>query len=59
MGQDGEVGPDFGGRTLNQEPWDYEKALEEDRRFERRLPWKELATFVLVICVLAIRIFFG
>lgn len=59
MGQDGEVGPDFGGGALNQEPWDYEKALAEDRRFESRLPWKELATFVLVICVLAIRIFFG
>ncbi|MGK2933370.1 MAG: hypothetical protein ACSLFD_11520 [Solirubrobacterales bacterium] len=44
---------------MNDEPWDYEKALEEDRRFERRLPWKELATFVLVLFVLAIRLILG
>ena len=42
---------------MNREAWDYEKALEEDRRVERRLPWKELATLVLVLAVLAIRIF--
>ena len=57
MGQDREVRPDFGGGTVNREAWDYEKALEEDRRVERRLPWKELATLVLVLAVLAIRIF--
>ena len=42
---------------MKREPWDYEKALEHDLEVERRLPWKELATFVLVLAVLAIRIF--
>jgi len=42
---------------MSREPWNYEKALEEDRLVERRLPWKELATFVLVLIALAIRIF--
>lgn len=44
---------------MSREPWDYEKALEEDRRFERRLPWKELATFALVLAVLAVRLLVG
>ena len=44
---------------MSREPWDYEKALEADRRVERRLPYKELATFVLVLAVLSIRLFLG
>ena len=42
---------------MSREPWDYEKALEEDRQVERRLPVKELAVFVLVLAVLSIRLF--
>jgi len=41
------------------EGWDYEEALAEDRKFERRLPVKEFAVFLLVLVALAIRLVFG
>jgi|GEM_PF-3184412 len=42
---------------MRREPWDYEKALEEDRKFERGLIPKEFVVFLLVLGVLAIRVF--
>ena len=44
---------------MSRQPWNYEEALEEDRRFERRLPLKELATVAIVLVALAVRILFG
>ena len=44
---------------MNREPWDYEKELENDRRFERRLPIKEFFVLLLVLGVLAIRTWLG
>jgi len=39
--------------------WDYEDALEQDERFERRLPLKEFFVLLLVLAVVAIRLFLG
>jgi len=44
---------------MKREPWDYEKALEDDKRFERDLPGKEIAVGFLVLAVLAVRVFLG
>ena len=42
---------------MKREPWDYEKALEEDRQVERRLPVWEGVTILLVLIILSIRLF--
>ncbi len=62
MGQDREIGSGGGGGAVSEQPenaWDYEEALAADRRFERRLPVKELFVFLLVLAVVAIRLLFG
>lgn len=44
---------------MNKERWDFEKELQSDRNFERGLIPKEFIVLLLVIAVLAIRIFLG
>ncbi len=44
---------------MKREPWDYEKALDEDRRFEKGLPVKEAVVALLVLAVLSVRYFLG
>jgi len=44
---------------MKREEWNYEISLEHDRRVERRLPVKEFFVFLIVLAVLAIRIFLG
>lgn len=39
--------------------WDYDEALEKDEAFERGLPLKEFFVFLLVLGVVAIRLFLG
>lgn len=44
---------------MSQDHWDYEEELEKDRTFERGLVAKEFIVFLLVLAVLAVRIFLG
>ena len=44
---------------MSRDHWDYEKALSEDQRFEQRLVVKEVLVFILVLIVVAIRVFLG
>lgn len=44
---------------LDRDDWDFEKALTEDREFERRLPFKEFLVLLLVLVALGIRLIFG